>query len=90
MKPGHKISLTYSTITILLVLVSSAVFYFGTRHYISSLYYNYLEEKARVLAMERYGQDDLDPVKYRNAVQRSQHAIPTSQELFVPKAWSVL
>lgn len=85
MKPGHKISLTYSTITILLVLVSSAVFYFGTRHYISSLYYNYLEEKARVLAMERYGQDDLDPVKYRNAVQRSQHAIPTSRELFVPK-----
>ena len=85
MKPGRKISLTYSTITILLVLVSSAVFYFGTRHYISSLYYNYLEEKARVLAMERYGQDDLDPVKYSNAVQRSQHAIPTSQELFVPK-----
>ena len=85
MKPGHKISLTYSTITILLVLVSSAVFYFGTRHYISSLYYNYLEEKARVLAMKRYGQDDLDPVKYSNAVQRSQHAIPTSQELFVPK-----
>lgn len=85
MKPGRKISLTYSTITVLLVLVSSAVFYFGTRHYISSLYYNYLEEKARVLAMERYGQDDLDPVKYQNAVQRRRHSIPTLQELFVPK-----
>lgn len=84
MKPGRKISLTYSAITISVVLVGCVVFLFGAKRYTTRLYYYYLEEKARVLAMEHYGEDDLDPVKYRNAVQRRQNSIPTSKELLVP------
>lgn len=84
MKPGRKISLTYSAITISVVLVGCVVFLFGAKRYTTRLYYDYLEEKARVLAMEHYGEDDLDPVKYRNVIQRRQNSIPTSKELLVP------
>lgn len=83
MKPGHKISLIYSGITIGLVLVAGMVFYFFASNYIRNLYFHYMEEKAHAVAEEKFSKDELDPVKYRNVVIRRKNSIPTSKELFV-------
>lgn len=34
------------------------------------IYFNYLEEKAHALAEEKFSEDELDAVKYRNVVIR--------------------
>lgn len=86
MTPGRKISFIYSGITIGLVLVAGVVFYVLSTHYIDDLYYTYLEEKAQMVAMERFEKDELDSVKYQNVVLRRQRAIPTSRELFINTA----
>ncbi|MDD6099430.1 MAG: HAMP domain-containing sensor histidine kinase [bacterium] len=83
MKTGRKISLLYSGITIGLVLITAWVFYFCASNYTENVYYQYLEEKAHAVAEEKFSQDELDPVKYRNVVIRRQNSIPTSQELFI-------
>ena len=83
MKPGHKISLLYSGITIGLVLVAGMVFYFFASNYIRNLYFHYMEEKAHAVAEEKFSKDELDPVKYRNVVIRRKNSIPTSKELFI-------
>ena len=83
MKPGHKISLIYSGITIGLVLVAGMVFYFFASNYIRNLYFHYMEEKAHAVAEEKFSKDELDPVKYRNVVIRRKNSIPTSKELFI-------
>ena len=73
----------YSGITIGLVLITAWVFYFCASNYTENVYYQYLEEKAHAVAEEKFSQDELDPVKYRNVVIRRQNSIPTSQELFI-------
>ena len=83
MKPGRKISLIYSGITISLVLMAGLVFWLLSSRYARRLYFHYLEEKAQVVAMERFEKDELDSVRYQNVVWRRQHAIPTSGELFI-------
>lgn len=83
MKPGHKISLIYSGITIGLLLVAGLVFYFFSSNYIRNLYFHYMEEKAHAVAEEKFSKDELDPVKYRNVVIRRKNSIPTSKELFI-------
>ncbi|MBQ9213594.1 MAG: HAMP domain-containing histidine kinase [Bacteroidales bacterium] len=83
MEIGNKISLLYSGITIGLVVITAMIFFFAASHYTNDIYYNYLEEKAHALAEEKFSQDELDPVKYRNVVIRRQNSIPTSQELFI-------
>lgn len=47
------------------------------------IYFNYLEEKAHALAEEKFSEDELDAVKYRNVVIRRQNSIPTSKEMFI-------
>ena len=86
MKPGRKITLIYSGITIGLVLMAGLVFYLLSSRYTRRLYYHYLEEKAYVVAMERFEKDELDSVRYQNVVWRRQHAIPTSGEWFINMA----
>ena len=83
MKPGHKISIIYSGITIGLLLVAGLVFYFFSSNYIRNLYFHYMEEKAHAVAEEKFSKDELDPVKYRNVVIRRKNSIPTSKELFI-------
>ena len=73
----------YSGITIGLVLITAWVFYFCASNYTENVYYQYLEEKAHAVAEEKFSQDELDLVKYRNVVIRRQNSIPTSQELFI-------
>lgn len=83
MKTGSKISLIYSGITIGLVVITALLFLFVASNYTNDIYYHYLEEKAHALAEEKFSEDELDPVKYRNVVIRRQNSIPTSEELFI-------
>ena len=83
MKTGNKISLIYSGITIGLVVITALLFLFITSDYTNDIYYNYLKEKAHALAEEKFSEDELDPIKYRNVVIRRQNSIPTSEELFI-------
>jgi len=83
MKTGSKISLIYSGITIGLVVITALLFLFVASDYTNDIYYHYLEEKAHALAEEKFSEDELDPVKYRNVVIRRQNSIPTSEELFI-------
>lgn len=83
MKTGNKISLIYSGITIGSVVITALLFLFIASDYTNDIYYHYLEEKAHALAEEKFSEDELDPVKYRNVVIRRQNSIPTSEELFI-------
>lgn len=83
MKIGNKISLIYSGITIGLVVITALIFFFGASNYTRDIYYSYLEEKAHAVAEEKFSEDELDAVKYRNVVIRRQNSIPTSKELFI-------
>ena len=83
MKIGNKISLVYSMITIGLVVITALIFFFVTSGLTQSIYYSYWEEKAHALAEEKFSEDELDAVKYRNVVIRRQNSIPTSKEMFV-------
>lgn len=83
MKIGNKISLIYSMITIGLVVITALIFFFIASNFTQSIYYKYLEEKAHALAEERFSEDELDSVKYRNVVIRRQNSIPTSKEMFI-------
>ncbi|MBQ9638847.1 MAG: hypothetical protein IJV22_04755 [Bacteroidales bacterium] len=70
MKIGPKISPVYSLLTVLFVLVIDLLFYLFFCQYADDVYYNFLEEKARMLAMECFGTDDMVLAKYRYVVQR--------------------
>ena len=70
-------------ITIGLVVITALIFFFVASNLTQSIYFNYLEEKAHALAEERFSEDELDPVKYRNVVIRRQNSIPTSKEMFI-------
>lgn len=70
-------------ITIGLVVITALIFFFVTSGLTQSIYYSYLEEKAHALAEEKFSEDELDAVKYRNVVIRRQNSIPTSKEMFV-------
>lgn len=83
MKIGNKISLAYSGITIGLVVITALIFFFVASNYTQNIYFSYLEEKAHAVAEEKFSEDELDPVKYRNVVIRRQNSIPTSRELFI-------
>jgi len=82
-KASRRLPWIYSGITIGMVVIAGIVFYFMSSQYIESLYYDYLMEKAHIIAMEKFKKDELDPVKYQNVVQRRQNSIPTSHEAFV-------
>lgn len=86
MKPGRKISLIYSGITIGLVLLAGGVFFILSSRYMETLYFRYLNEKAQIVAMERFEKDELDSIRYQNVVWRRQHSIPTSKEIFINTA----
>lgn len=80
---SHKIPLIYSVITIALVMIAGIVYYVFSSTYTQDLYYDYLEEKARLIAIEKFDKDELDSVRYQNIVNRRKRSIPTSQELFI-------
>ena len=86
MNPGRKISFVYSSITIGLVLLAGGVFFILSSHYTEALYFRYLNEKAQIMAMERFEKDELDSIRYQNVVWRRQHSIPTSKEIFINTA----
>ena len=83
LKAGIKIPWIYSGITIGMVVIAGIVFYFLASGYIQELYFEYLVEKARVLAVEKYEKDELSPAKYRRLLELKEDAIPTEKELFV-------
>ena len=83
MKIGNKISLIYSMITIGLVVITALICFFVASNLTQSIYFNYLEEKAHALAEEKFSEDELDAVKYRNVVIIRQNSIPTSKEMFI-------
>lgn len=83
MKDSRKISWIYSAITIGFVIIAGVVFYFLSSAYIENLYFKYLSEKAHAVATERFEEDELDEIKYRNVVLHRQNSIPTSKELFI-------
>lgn len=86
MKAGRKISWVYSAFTISLVVVTGIVFYVLSSRYVENLYFKYISEKAHAVAVERFEEDEMDPVRYRNAVLHRQNSIPTSHELFINMA----
>lgn len=86
MRTSKVISLTYSSITICLVLIAGIVFYLCTSHYSDGLYFHYMAEKGEAVAEERFEKDELTPARYRNVVRRRENSIPTSAELFINTA----
>lgn len=83
MKTSGKISLIYSVITISLVVIAGIVFYLGTAHYTDSLYFQYMEEKGRVMAVERFAKDKLDSARYQRFKRKRANVIPTSADMFI-------
>lgn len=86
MTTGKKISLIYSAITLLLVMVVGVVCYVVFSRYTERVYFNYLEEKAHAVAAERFERDELPPEKFAKVVEMRKTAIPTSKEVFVNTA----
>ncbi len=70
-------------ITIGLVVITALIFFFVASNLTQNIYFSYLEEKAHALAEEKFSEDELDAVKYRNVVIRRQNSIPTSKEMFI-------
>ena len=56
--------------------------FFSKQRYV----FKYISEKAHAVAVERFEEDEMDPVRYRNAVLHRQNSIPTSHELFINMA----
>lgn len=83
MNKGQKVSLIYSAITISLVVIAGIIFFVLQSHYAEKIYFRYLEEKAKAVAMERFEKDELSVEKYRRIVFKREQSIPTSRELFI-------
>ena len=83
MKTGKKISLIYSAITISIVLLVGVVFYFFATDFTDRLYYRYLEEKARLIGMERFEKDELPAKEYSQVVEEREQAIPTDRHTII-------
>lgn len=83
MTTGKKISLIYSAITLLLVTMSGLVCYAVFSRYTEKVYFRYIEEKAHIVATERFERDELPPEKFRHVVEMRKNAIPTSREVSV-------
>ena len=53
-KPSRKLSLIYSGISILMMTVVGVVVYIVTSGSIQDIYYDYLDDKAELLAIEHF------------------------------------
>lgn len=82
-KPSRKLSLIYSGISILMMTVVGVVVYIVTSGSIQDIYYDYLDDKAELLAIEHFEKNSIDSTSYANVVRRLQNTIPTSKELFI-------
>lgn len=82
-KPSRKFSLIYSGISILMMTVVGVVVYIVTSGSIQDIYYDYLDDKAELLAIEHFEKNTIDTTSYANVVRRLQNTIPTSKELFI-------
>ena len=82
-KPSRKLSLIYSGIGILMMTVVGVVVYIVTSGSIQDIYYDYLDDKAELLAIEHFEKNTIDTTSYANVVRRLQNTIPTSKELFI-------
>lgn len=82
-KPSRKLSLIYSGISILMMTVVGVVVYIVTSGSIQDIYYDYLDDKAELLAIEHFEKNTIDTTSYANVVRRLQNTIPTSKELFI-------
>lgn len=82
-KPSRKLSLIYSGISILMMTVVGVVVYIVTSGSIQDIYYDYLDDKAELLAIEHFEKNTIDSTSYANVVRRLQNTIPTSKELFI-------
>lgn len=83
MKTGKKISLIYSAITISIVMVVGVVFWLFASNLTDRLYYRYLEEKARLIGMERFEKDELPAKEYSHVVEEREQAIPTDRHVII-------
>lgn len=82
-KPSRKLSLIYSGISILMMTVVGVVVYIVTSGSIQDIYYDYLDDKAELLAIEHFEKNTIDTTSYANVVRCLQNTIPTSKELFI-------
>ena len=82
-KPSRKLSLIYSGISMLMMTVVGVVVYIVTSGSIQDIYYDYLDDKAELLAIEHFEKNTIDTTSYANVVRRLQNTIPTSKELFI-------
>lgn len=82
-KPSRKLTLIYSGISILMMTVVGVVVYIVTSGSIQDIYYDYLDDKAELLAIEHFEKNTIDTTSYANVVRRLQNTIPTSKELFI-------
>lgn len=83
MKAGNKISLIYSGITISIVVLVGVVLYVFASGFTDRLYYRYLEEKARLIGMERFEKDELPAREYSRVVEEREKALPTDRHVII-------
>ena len=80
---GRKISIFFSLIAIGMVLVVALVFYHVVSWNVSELHYRYLEDKAQLIAIEKFEYEEMDSLKYQNLQRSRQNTVPTSKELIL-------
>lgn len=81
MKTGTKIAVTYSTITMSIIIVVIGLFYLLFSHNITLLYYDYLTEKAYAAAQMHWEKDETDAEGFHRIEERYAEALPVSDEL---------
>lgn len=83
MKTGNKIAFFYTAITVGVIALVTAVFYFVATGYISRLYYSYLTDKAWATAEKHWEKDEADEESYARIQQRYEETLPVANEILL-------
>ena len=83
MKIGSRISLFYTLVTVFIIAVVVAFFYFFTARYINKLYNSYLVEKVYLTAQKHWEKDEVDEQSYRIIQQKYDELLPQAQEILL-------
>lgn len=83
MKTGNKIAFFYTAITVGVIVLVTAIFYFVATGYINRLYYSYLTDKAWATAEKHWEKDEADEESYARIQQRYEETLPVANEILL-------
>lgn len=83
MKTGNKIALFYTAITVGVIIVVTAVFYWVATGYINRLYISNLTEKAFAIAEKHWEKDEVGPDDYALIQKHYEETLPVVSEILL-------